>query len=327
MQHKSPYANAVPKIIDEMLGEKGEQGTQPEQEPEITRYVYRTDNGGILISPTKLDGEDEPPTVESVPTAQQPARKAPTVFMAVCLLISIFALFSLIAIGVLTPSQQPEQRALIRVPAVPLPLKTFTTSVGVIPTGIKTYPATSAHGTLSLTNGSILAEELPTGMILTGKDGAEVITDAAVYVPAGSATGYGIAYVPAHAAVAGAAGNIQALDIDSVEGTALFIRNVQPFTGGADSHSIKFIKPQDRATALLQARSTLLPQTLSGLLQSPCKETVTGRETLSVIWLCQFVTYHMPPIPGLRVLHVQVMGKTVVLAVVYPMRQQRLETK
>lgn len=41
-------------------------------------------------------------------------------------LISVFALSILIAIGVLIPYKQPEQRASIRVPAVLLPLTTFS---------------------------------------------------------------------------------------------------------------------------------------------------------------------------------------------------------
>src|SRR5436853_4713466 len=72
-------------------------------------------------------------------------------------LFSVVVLFLLMAIGVLFPYQQPEIRESLRVPAVLLPLKTFTTSVNVIPTGRKTHPATTAHGLLTITNGSILS--------------------------------------------------------------------------------------------------------------------------------------------------------------------------
>src|SRR5579859_7069084 len=106
-------------------------------------------------------------------------------------LISILALFILIAIGILTPYKQPETRALYRVPAVLLPLKTFTTSIAVVPTGVKTYPATTAYGTLTITNGSILTEEIPNGTYFIGADHVEIQTDAAVIIPPGSATGPG----------------------------------------------------------------------------------------------------------------------------------------
>src|SRR5712692_6294950 len=102
------------------------------------------------------------------------------------IILSVVALSLLVALGVLLPYQQPEIRKTIRVPAVLLPLKTFSTSVTITPTGEKTYPATTAHGTLTIYNGSILAQELPRGMILTGTDGVEVITDAAVLIPAGN---------------------------------------------------------------------------------------------------------------------------------------------
>jgi baseplate J-like protein len=242
-------------------------------------------------------------------------------------ILSILTLVSLIAVGIVTPYKQPEVRKTIRVPAIFLPLKPFTTSVSVISTGVKTYPATTAHGTLTITNGSILSEELPKGMIFTGKDGVEVITDQAVFVPAGSASGYGVAYVSAHAATSGKSGNIATLDIDSVEGTALYMRNLAAFTGGADSYSVKFVTAQDRETALSKARAILLPQTFSGLLDSPCKETITGNQTLSVTWTCQFVTYTTPSFPGIRVIHAQVMGKVVLLDIVYLPRPQRIETK
>lgn len=242
-------------------------------------------------------------------------------------ILSVLALSFLIAIGILTPYQQPQERNVIRVPAIFLPLKTFTNSVHVYPTGIQTYPATTAHGLLTITNGSILTEALPKGMILTGRDGVEVITDAAVFVPAGSATGLGIAYVSARAARSGKSGNIPTLDINIVAGTALFIRNVQPFTGGADSYSVKFITSRDGATALSKARSTLLPQTLNGLLESPCKETTTGQERLSVMWTCQYVRYSVPDLPSVRVLHVQVQGKVVLLEIVFVARPRILTAK
>lgn len=242
-------------------------------------------------------------------------------------LISIVALSLLLAIGILVPYEQPEQRASIRVPAALLPLTSFMTSVAVLPTGIKTYPATTARGVLTITNGSILAEEFPQGMIFTGKDGVEVMTDAAVFVPAGSAAGYGVAAVSAHAASSGTSGNIPALDIDSVEGTALYIRNLHPFTGGAESYAVRFITARDRENALAQARATLFHQTLSGLLYRPCLEHITGTTSLHITWTCQFVTYTTPSLPHVRVQQVQVIGRTVFLTITFVPRPQRLETK
>src|SRR5258708_37820426 len=77
--------------------------------------------------------------------------------------LSVVALSLLVAFGVLSPTQQPVMRAVIRVPAVPLAVKTFTAQTPVIPTGVKTYPATTAHGVLTITNASAVPQTFPHG--------------------------------------------------------------------------------------------------------------------------------------------------------------------
>ncbi len=242
-------------------------------------------------------------------------------------LISVLALSLLIAVGVLVPSQQPEQRASIRVPAVLLPLTMFTTTVAIIPTGIRTFPATRATGVLTLTNGSILAQHVPAGMMVTGSNGMEVVTTESVDVPAGNGTTYRTAYVTAQAVAPGAKGNIAAFALQVVYGTSLYVKNEHDFMGGQDAYSIPIMTPQDRQSALAKTRVTLLRQTLSGLLYYPCLEQVKGITSLHVTWSCQFITYHIPSLPNVRVLHVQLVGKMVLLEIVYLPGPQRLETK
>jgi hypothetical protein len=242
-------------------------------------------------------------------------------------ILSILALALLLVVGIITPYEPPQERTTIRVPVILLPLKAFTTSVSVIPTGIKTYPATTAHGTLTIYNGSILSQELPRGMILTGTGGVEVATDEAVAVPAGNPPAYGIATVSVHAVVPGRSGNIAALDINQVEGTSLYIRNLHSFTGGQEAHTVTFITAQDRQHALSQARQSLIQHTLAGLLQSPCTETLTGNQILFVIWTCQFVRYDVPDFPGVKVLHAQVVGKIILLEIVFIERPRILTAK
>src|SRR5258708_4474624 len=174
--------------------------------------------------------------------------------------LSVFALLTLVAVSVFSPPQQPVMRAVIRVPAVLLPLRTFTAQTPVIPTGVHTYPATTAHGTLTITNGSVISQTLPAGLSFISSSGLSVITDTAVFVPAGSANGYGYATVAAHALVSGQAGNIPALVVDIVEGYSLYIRNLAAFQGGRDAYSVKFATSQDKQTALIQARGALTIQ-------------------------------------------------------------------
>jgi hypothetical protein len=239
-------------------------------------------------------------------------------------IISVLALSFLIAIGVLSPYKQPEQRASIRVPAVLLPLKTFTTSVAIISTGSKQYPPTIAHGKLTITNGSIVSEELPKGMILTGKDGVEVATDSAVFVPAGSAAGYGVAYVSAHTTVSGKNGNIPAFDINNVEGSSIYIRNLQPFTGGKDAYAVTFATQRDHIRATQQARATLAQEIWD--LHYPCKEKYSvGLSTLKMTWLCQFVIYSIPSY--MHAVRVVLQGNDLLVDVVIVVHPKRIWVK
>src|SRR5690348_12235262 len=47
----------------------------------------------------------------------------------------------------------------LTLPAQFLPPQIFSTTQPIIPTGLKTYPATSAQGILTLTNGSVITEQ------------------------------------------------------------------------------------------------------------------------------------------------------------------------
>src|SRR5258708_10897537 len=109
--------------------------------------------------------DDEPTETLHIYVVREAAPK-PSVLPVV---LSVLALSIVIGSGVLAPAQQPVQRALMRVPAVLLPVRSFTARVRVIPTGSKTYPATTAHGILTITNGSVIAQTLPAGVIFITK--------------------------------------------------------------------------------------------------------------------------------------------------------------
>ena len=135
----------------------------------------------------EVDGEptDEPIETLHVYVVREAAPK-PSLLPIV---LSVLALLILVSASVLSPAQQPVTRTVIRVPAVLLPMRTFIARVPVIPTGIKTYPATIAHGVLTITNGSVISQTLPPGFIFITRSGVSIATDAAVFVPAGNANG------------------------------------------------------------------------------------------------------------------------------------------
>ncbi len=203
-------------------------------------------------------------------------------------IISVIALSILIAIGILIPYKQPEQRVSIRVPAVLSFAKSYSASINILQTGVKHYAATVGSGTLTVYSGSSFIQIIPAGAQFIGKDGVTVATDSEVTVPTASPPNFGSTRVQAHALISGRQGNIRSYDIDSVEGSSIYVRNLTAFHGGADAYSVKFTTPQDRQIALNHARQ-IVRQASAGL-HYPCQETVSNILT----WHCQFVTYSIP---------------------------------
>lgn len=200
----------------------------------------------------------------------------------------------------------------IRIPAH-LFFRSFISSEPIIPTGIKTYPAITARGTLTITNGSVISQTFPAGMIFNGQDGVEVTTDSAVFIPAGSASGYGIAYAPAHPIISGRKGNIAALDINNVEGSSVYVRNLRPFMGGQDAYQVKFVTQQDRQAARYRTLQDLLFQraAIKAILKS-CSEKITYDKAAHVIWNCLFAAY-----PVFLYRSVRLEGNSLLVTVIY----------
>lgn len=244
--------------------------------------------------------QDKPETIHLYVVREEPARPsiAPIVF-------SLFTLFLLIILGTIIPYRQPVTRTAIRVPAVPVFTRTFSAPIQVIPTGSTTYPAKEAQGVLSIRNGSVIGQTIPAGFVVTAQNGVQVATDAVVYVPGANAAGDGSATVAAHVAAAGV--NLPAFAITEVIGTSLFIRNLQPFTGGQPAYSVKFATAQDRTRAIAQARVVVVAQVAG--LHYPCHESITTLLT----WHCQFVTYSVPSY--LHIDSVKLIGTHVLLSV------------
>jgi hypothetical protein len=235
-------------------------------------------------------------------------------------LLTLLALSALGAYCALVPYTQPEVRKTLRLPAVPLPPVTLTVTEPITATGIKTYPAIPANGTLILTNGSVIAQELPAGLLFAGQDGVEVKTDTAVYVPPGSALGYGVAYVSAHPLIGGRKGNIATMDVNAVEGSSLYIRNLKPFTGGQDAYSVKVITPQDTQAALMTGTAALQARAhrVKAILASTSLQSVTSGATARLTLLCRFLAY--PVLPGFRITGVRVKGRMLLVSVAYTPR-------
>jgi hypothetical protein len=237
------------------------------------------------------------------------------------IVLSVLALSVFVTFAALSPNQQPVTRAVIRVPAVLLPPKTFIAHVPVVPTGVHTYSATTAHGVLTITNGSIISQTLTPGFIFITRSGVSIVTDAVVFLPAGNANGYGYATVSAHATLAGTSGNIPAYAIDQVLGSSVYVRNLAAFTGGRDAYAVTFVTPHDTQRAVNTAHH-LLAAEASGL-HYPCLETIRG--AVIVTWRCQFLTYHLPVY--MHVTGVTIIGKNLLVAVWFVARPVHIWVK
>src|SRR5450759_2873760 len=72
------------------------------------------------------------------------------------IVLSVICLLGIVGIGLFSANHIAYEDMTIRIPAVFLPLKQIRVEQVIVPTGIKAYPATQAHGTLTVYNGSIL---------------------------------------------------------------------------------------------------------------------------------------------------------------------------
>ena len=258
--------------------------------------------------------DDKPETIHLY-VVREEEKRPNTAFPLFC---SLLCLLGIVALTVYSAQHPYYEHERLTVPATFLPLKVFKAEAPIIPTGVKTYPATYAYGTLTLTNGSVLTETLPGGIIFNGLNGVEVQTTESVFIPAGSAAGYGVATVPARAVQAGKSGNIQTLSINAVYGMALYVRNLGPFSGGSDAYSIAVQLPKDREKAINTARALVASQKaqIVAFLTKPCKETtVQSRTLIRLSWDCEFATYHIPTYMHITTAHLS--GKNFLVDVVF----------
>lgn len=268
--------------------------------------------------------DDKPETIHLY-VVREEEKRPNTAFPLFC---SLLCLLGIVALTIYSAQHPYYEHERLTVPATFLPLKVFRVEAPIISTGVKTYPATYAIGTLTLTNGSILSETLPSGVIFSASNGAEVETTEPVFIPPGSALGYGLATVPARAVQAGRIGNIQTLAVNADFGTALYIRNLSPFTGGQDAYSVTIQLPQDREAAIHVARALVASQKaqILAFLVSPCKETTLLLQTLiRLSWSCEFATYHIPSY--MRVTAAHLSSKSFLVAVVFVPRPEHVWVK
>lgn len=230
-----------------------------------------------------LNLDDKPETIHLY-IVREEEKRPHTAFPLFCALLCLLGIVALTIYSAQHPYYEHER---LTVPAQFLPLKIFTAEAPIIPTGIKQYPATYAHGFLTFSNGSVIGQSVPAGFTIDG-----VATDSAVYVPSATANGFGTATISAHLLTSGI--NKSTLSVNEVIGASLFVRNLSPFTGGQPAYSVKFVTAQDKRNAQITARSLLAAATNNGF-HYPCQELWNSNlRFINITWRCQFATFKVP---------------------------------
>lgn len=239
---------------------------------------------------------------------RKPEKRPYTPLPLICALLCLLG----IAATALYSFEHPHyEQARLVVPAIALPPRTFTAEAPIIPTGIKTYPATYAHGSLTFSNGSVIGQSVPAGFTIDN-----VSTNYAIYVPPATPDGFGIARVAAHLLIAGT--NLSTLAISEVIGSSLFIRNLSPFTGGHPAYSVKFVTAQDKQSAYITARNLLAVAT-NNSFHYPCQELWNSNlRFIYITWRCEFATYKVPSYMHVVAAHLS--GKSFFVDVVFVTR-------
>ncbi len=156
-----------------------------------------------------------------------------------------------------TPEQAREQVA-----ARLLVVSSSVQNQTVPTTGTGHAPARVGEGTLTFYNAAPYSQTLAAGILLTGADGVEIVTDAPAVIPAGNPPIEGEATVPAHAAVIGPQGNIAPLDLNGLCCMAgVSVKNTTAFHDGQDAYDYPMVTQADINQAAGPLLATLTPAT------------------------------------------------------------------
>jgi len=211
--------------------------------------------------------------VSEIPT--QPLPKLTTreeiqalLFLSILVLSFIVGSFiALITYPTVTIDLVPISKHVSLTTQLTLPVRTIApvtlTKTATAPTTGKGHQdATRAGGTLSFYNGLFTQQTIPIGTIFTGKDGVEVTTDESVTIPAANPPQFAETTVTAHTLNSGAAGNIQAGDINITVSNGVLVKNTSAFHGGRDARDFQAVSQSDLdnlTTKLQQQLTQALP--------------------------------------------------------------------
>ncbi len=247
----------------------------------------------------ETDTEDQSQIVESEPvkppvSAKQPFEYVTLGIVLICcipLLASILFQVYLLqnppiaTITIIPKSQQVSLNGTLQLGRVLQPI-TISQSQTVATTGRGQQDARAATGTVTFYNGQLNSIFVPAGLLLTGNDGEQIVTDQDASIPASNLPQVGQATVQAHAVNTGTKGNIAVFDINQgCCATAIKAVNTNSFYGGQDERNYQTVAKAD-ITKVAATLKSPLNRSLNGafaaqlapseaLIPPLCSETVS----------------------------------------------------
>lgn len=151
---------------------------------------------------------------------------------------------------------------------------TLTQATTVPTTGTGHELAKPGRGYITFYNSAPYVQSIPSGTLLTGRNGTEVVTDEEAVIPAAAYPAFGQATIAAHTAFTGPAGNISAKDIYG-PCCQLNVSSVNStFIGGQNARTFPIVTSQDVATGEALLRPGLLAS-----VQAALKTELAANET------------------------------------------------
>lgn len=216
-----------------------------------------------------------------------------------------------------TASHQPAHPQ-AQIEARPLAAPTVTHQVTMPTTGTGHQPALYAHGLVTFYNQAPTSQTIPAGMLLSGVDSVQVVTDQAVVIPAAQLPTQGQVSVAAHAVQAGPHGNIVEDDLNGLccfEGIA--VQNAQAFTGGANARDFPAVGARDVSGPAAQLKTSLINQGQEAIHA----QVQIGEQLVSPVKCSSQVTAH--PAVGEEATQVSVQVSVTCMAETYNAREMQ----
>ena len=300
MKQTPKYVKEVQELLAQLDNDGNSQDKQPlftntpEQETDVYIEDFDEEQRITLIRKKPYSMEVSSQEAESdlsdLDTAPLPTKPTPqpvtNAFIGALLLGLLFPLFCIalqlyfianpftVTVTLAAKTQHLSLTGMLQLGRVLNPI-TLSQSQTVPTTGHGHQDAKQATGELTFYNGQSSQVTIPAGTMVTGNDGAQIITDQDATIPPANQTippTCGQTTVSAHAKDPGTRGNISTGDINqSCCATSILVQNTAPFYGGQDARDFQTVTKTDITNAATPLQATVtkgINATLQGQLKT-----------------------------------------------------------